>query len=241
MLVQRFPITLQFTWALFLLSLANQGQQASAQTFQKTFVVSPDACEIEVTNQTGAIKVTAANTARVTLSAKQAGADAQINAVQTPEGRIKIEVAGLAAVELEVSVPPASKLDLLCYQCAITVAYVTGPVRARATDGNLLFTGVRSQHVEAYSNTGNINFAGDLLPGGSYILKSYSGRVDATFPAQTDFSLSAASFRAGMDLGGFPLKFQKQTAQLIEATAGTGRAALILWTQEGSLHLHRKP
>jgi hypothetical protein len=242
MLAKRFPTTLlQFALALCLLSAIGQSPQASAQTFHKTFSVAPDASEIELINQTGSIKITAASANRVTVSAKQNGAGGQISAVQTPEGRVKIEVTGLAAVEFELSVPPESKLDLLCYKCAITVANLIGPVRARATDGNILFTGLRSPHVEAHSTSGDVTFTGEILPSGSYTLKSFSGRVDVTLPAQADFTLSASSFRAGMDLGGYPLKFQKQSANLIEATAGAGRAAITLWTQEGSLHLHHKP
>jgi hypothetical protein len=60
-------------------------------------------------------------------------------------------------------------------------------------------------------------------------------------PANADFKLSAASFRGGMDLGGFEMKFEKQTDQLVEASYGAGRASVHLWTQEGSIHLHRKP
>jgi hypothetical protein len=44
-----------------------------------------------------------------------------------------------------------------------------------------------------------------------------------------------------MDFGNFPLKFSKQSAQIVEGACGDGRATLRLWTQEGSLHLHRKP
>jgi hypothetical protein len=79
------------------------------------------------------------------------------------------------------------------------------------------------------------------MPNGEYILKSFSGRVEVTFPANADFRLSASSFSGVMDLGGFPLKFDRQTNQLVEAACGTGRAKVHLWTQEGSIQLRRKP
>jgi DUF4097 and DUF4098 domain-containing protein YvlB len=229
-------------WALGLLLAAWSAPQTSAQTFSKTFQVAPASSEIEIINQTGSIKITAANhNNRVVIHAKQSAADAQINAIQTPEGRIKVEVTGLAAVELELAVPAASKLDLLCYKCAIAVANLSGPVRARTMDGSIVFTGLHSPSVEAHSTSGNINFAGEVLPDGHYKLKSFAGRVDVTLPAKADFRLSAASFRSEMDLGSFPLKFSKQSAQMVEGSCGKGRATLLLWTQEGSLHLHRKP
>jgi DUF4097 and DUF4098 domain-containing protein YvlB len=242
MLAKAFSISIQPVYVLTLGLLTLSVSQASAQTFSKTFQVSPDSSEIEVTNQTGSIKITAAkHTNRVVINAKQSAADAQISATQTPEGRVKIEVIGLAAVELELTVPAASQLDLLCYKCAIAVAKASGPVRARTMDGSIVFTKLHSPHVEAHSTSGNVNFAGEVLPGGSYKLKSFAGRVDVTLPANADFKLIASSFRTGMDLGNFPLKFDKQSAQMVEGACGEGRATVMLSTQEGSLHLHRKP
>lgn len=244
MLAKPFSPPLQpvYVLALCLLSAALLAPQARAQTLSKTFQVAPDSSEVEVTNQTGSIKVTAvSNTNRVAVIAKQAAADAQINATQTPEGRVKVEVTGLAAVELELTVPATSKLDLLCYKCAIAVANASGPVRARTMNGSIVFTELHSPRVEAHSTSGNINFAGELLPSGSYTLKSFAGRVDVTLPANADFKLSASSFRTEMDLGNFPLKLSQQNARMVEGACGEGRATVLLWTQEGSLHLHRKP
>jgi DUF4097 and DUF4098 domain-containing protein YvlB len=244
MLAQSFFPSIQAVYllALGLLLAALPAPQAHAQILSKTFQVAPDESEIEVTNQTGSIKVSASSsTNKVVINAKPSGADAQITAKQTSEGHVKVEVTGLAAVELELSVPAASKLDLLCYKCAITVANVRGPVHARTMDGSIVFSGLRSPRVEAHSTSGNINFAGEVLPHGSYKLKSFAGRVDATLPANADFKLHASSFRSEMDFGNFPLKFKKQGTQIVEGACGEGRATLLLWTQEGSLHLHRKP
>ena len=244
MLAKPFSPSIQplYAWALGLLTAALLAPPASAQTFSKNFQVSPDASEIEITNQTGSIKVTAAeHSNRVVINAKQSAADAEIKAKQTSEGKVKVEVTGLAAVDLELTVPATSKLDLLCYKCAITVANVNGSVRARTMDGGIVFTGLRSPRVEAHSTSGDVNFAGELLPRGDYKLKSFAGRVDVTLPASADFKLLASSFRAAMDLGSFPLKFSKQSAQMVEGACGEGRATMLLWTQEGSLHLHRKP
>ncbi len=244
MLAQPFFPSMQpiYGLALSLFLAVLSVSQAHAQTLSKTFQVAPDSSEVEVTNQTGSIKITAAsNTNKVVINAKQTGPDAQINAKQTSEGRVKVEVTGLAAVDLELSVPAASKLDLLCYKCAIVVANASGPVQARTMEGNIVFSGLRSPRVEAHSTSGNINFAGEILPSSSYKLKSFAGRIDVTLPANADFKLHASSFRTAMDLGNFPLKFKKQSAQIVEGACGEGRATVLLWTQEGSLHLHRKP
>src|SRR5262249_50540735 len=131
--------------------------------------------------------------------------------------------------------------DLLSYQGAIVVTNLAGAVRARVTDGDIQIDGLRSARVDASCTQGNVSFSGEVLPSGSYTLKSFSGRVDAILPADADFKLSASSFRGGMDLGAFQMKFDKRSHQLGEASHGAGSASISLWTQEGSSHLHRKP
>ena len=156
-------------------------------------------------------------------------------------GKVKVEVTGRGRVDFEIVVPASSSIDLLTYQGAIVVTNLAGVVRARVTDGDIQIAGLRSARVDASCTQGNVSFSGEVLPSGSYTLKSYSGRVDATLPANADFKLSAASFRGGMDLGAFQMKYDKQTHQLVEGSHGAGRASVSLWTQEGSIHLHRKP
>jgi DUF4097 and DUF4098 domain-containing protein YvlB len=215
---------------------------AGAQTFSKTFTVPAEASVLEVVNQFGSIKVTSSSSGRVVVNARQGEGDARVNAFQTTDGKIKVEVTGRGTIDFEISVPSSTRLDLFCYMGTISVVNLAGPVRARVTtEGNIILTGLKSQKVEAHSTSGNVSFGGDVLPGGEYTLKTFSGRVDATFPANADFRLSASSFRGVMDLGGFPMKFDRQTDQLVEAACGSGRAKVYLWTQEGSIHLHRKP
>ncbi len=217
---------------------------AGAQNFNKTFSVSPQSSGLEIINQTGSIKVTAsaANAGKIVISARKVDGDAQVNATQTPQGMVKVEVNGRGVVDFEIMVAQSTNLDLFTYKGAITVANSAAAVRARiTTDGNIQFTSLRSPKVEAHSSSGNVIFNGEAMPNGDYTLKSFSGRVEVTFPANADFRLSASSFSGVMDLGGFPLKFDRQTNQLVEAACGAGRAKVFLWTQEGSIHLRRKP
>jgi hypothetical protein len=215
---------------------------AGAQTFNKTFVVSPETSDLEVVNQVGTIRVTAGgNPGRIVVNARQNDGVAKIDATQDAQGKVKIEVMGQGTVDFDVSVPASSNVDLLCYKGAITVMNLVGAVRARVTNGNVQVTGLRSVRVEAHSTQGNVTFSGDILPSGSYTLKAFSGHIDATLPANADFKLSAASFQGGVDLGGFEMKFDKRTHQLVEAAHGAGRASVSLWTQDGWIRLHRKP
>ena len=230
-----------FLVSIFALAVGGVFSTAGAQTFSKTFSVPPESSDLEVINQTGSIKITTGGGAgKIVVTAKQSDGDTKIDASQTAPGKVKIEVTGRGTVDFEISVPPSSNLDLLCYKCSIAVANLHGPVRARSTDGQISFTGIHSPRVEAHSTKGNVSFNGNILPSGKYALKSFSGRVDATLPPNADFKLTASSYRGGIDLGGFPLKFDKQSDQMVEAACGEGRATVSLWTQEGSIHLHRK-
>jgi len=216
---------------------------AYSQNFSKTFTVPADTSSIEVINQMGSIKVSSASAGsrKIVINARQSG-DAKIDASQLQGGKVKIEVTGMGKVEFEITVPQATNIDLLSYKGTIEVSNIVGEIKARITkDGDLTFTGIRSKKVNAHGYDGNINFSGELLDGGVYTLKSFSGRVDATFPADADFKLSASSFSGVLDLGGFPMKFDRQTNQLVEATSGAGRATVKLWSQEGNIYLHRKP
>jgi hypothetical protein len=236
MLLKRASFLLAYAVAVGIGSIAN------AQTFTRTFAVASEAADLEVINQTGSIRISSGGAAnKIVITGKPGDGDPKIGASQTSEGKIKVEVTGRGAVDFEIVVPQSSNLDLLCYKCTITVANVSGVVTVRNTEGHIQFNGVRSARVDAHSIKGNINFSGEILPAGNYTLKSFSGRLDATLSANADFKLLASSYRGGMDLGGLPLKFEKQSDQLVEGALGAGKATVSLWTQEGSIHLHRKP
>lgn len=223
--------------------LTAAANSTSAQTFSQAFAVSPEKSELEVVNQAGTIKVTASanNPTKIVINARQSDGAAKIDATQNTLGRVKVEVTGQGRVDFEITVPASSSIDLLSYRGAIVVTNLTGAVRARVTEGDIQIAGLRSARVEAHCTQGNVSFSGEVLPSGSYTLKSFSGRVDATLPADADFKLSASTFSGGMELDAFQMKFDKRSHQLVEASRGKGRASISLWTQKGSIHLHRKP
>jgi len=224
------------------LVLNASANSSGAQTFNRAFAVSPERSELEVVNQTGTIKVTAgASHNKIVINARQSDGAAKINATQNTLGKVKVEVTGRGKVDFEIAVPASSSIDLLSYQGAIVVTNLAGVVRARVTDGDIQIAGLRSARVDASCTQGNVSFSGEVLPSGRYTLKSFSGRVDAILPANSYFKLSASSFRGGIDLGAFEMRFDKNSHQLVEASHGAGRASISLWTQEGSIHLRRKP
>jgi DUF4097 and DUF4098 domain-containing protein YvlB len=231
------------TLSLFLaLAVGILSTAASAQTFNRTYAVSPDSADLEVVNQSGTIRILpGGNVGKIVINARMSEGEAKVDAAQSAQGKVTVQVTGRGTVDLEITAPLATNLDLLCFKCTMLVTNATGPVHARNTDGQILLSGIRSPRVEAHSTKGNVSFGGEILPSGNYTLKSFSGRVDVTLPSSADFKLSASSYRGGMDLGPFAFRFDKQSDQLVEAMCGAGRATVSVWTQEGSIHLHRKP
>jgi DUF4097 and DUF4098 domain-containing protein YvlB len=224
--------------------LSASAMTAVAQTYSRTFTVPSESSGLEVINHVGSIKVTPSAANKIVINARQADNRSQIIASQTPEGDVKVEVKGHGTVDFEITVPSSTKLNLFNYKGTISASNLSGPVVARiTTDGNIQFTGFRSPRVEAHSLGGNVSFNGALLPDGEYKLKSFSGLVEVNFPPNADFRLSASSSSGvmEMDLPGFPMKFYKQTNQLVEAVSGRGLAKVFLWTQEGKIYLRRKP
>jgi DUF4097 and DUF4098 domain-containing protein YvlB len=224
--------------------LSASAMTAIAQTYSRTFTVPSESSGLEVINHVGSIKITSSGANKIVINARQADNRSQILASQSSEGDVKVEVKGHSAVDFDITVPSSTKLDLFTYKGAISATNLTGPVVARiTTDGNIQFTGLRSPSVEAHSLGGNVTFNGALLPDGEYKLKSFSGLVEVNFPPNADFRLSASSSSGvmEMDLPGFPMKFIRQTNQLVEAVSGRGLAKVFLWTQEGKIYLRRKP
>jgi hypothetical protein len=221
-------------------SLALLGLSAGAQDFSKTFRVLPSASAVEVVNKMGSVTIVPGDAGMVVVAAVRNGAN--INAVQQPDGKVRLEVTSDTPVDFKLAVPASSALNVLCVMCegGVLVKGMRGELLLRTTKGGIRITGARSPRVEASSTSGDVRFEGEILPSGSYTLKSFSGRVAALLPAGASFRLSATSFRGGMDLQDFPMNFEKQSAQFVTAFVGSDKAAVNLWTQEGSISLHRR-
>jgi len=227
---------------LLLFILLGMPQPALAQPFTRSFHIAPGSGDLEVINQIGTIRIisTDTRTDRISIIAKRLNGDSRINSLQSPTGKVTIEVGGRGTVAIEVVVPAVARLDLLTYKGNIEVSNHSGPIRARiVSDGDIFLTGLRSTNVEGHSHYGNVYFSGVPVGQGDYWLKSFTGRLDVKFPSNADFKLSAATHRGGLDLGDFPLKYGRQLNDVVEAVSGAGRSKVYLRTQEGQIRLHR--
>ncbi|MFN6201579.1 MAG: DUF4097 family beta strand repeat-containing protein [Acidobacteriota bacterium] len=241
------PVRLFFIGSLFLtvsplLILLGMPLAAQAQPFTRSFHIAPGTGEVEVINQIGTIRIISTDTRsdRISVHAKRLSGDSRINSLQNSSGKVIIEVGGRGTVEIEVVVPAVARLDLLTYKGNIEVSNHIGQIRARiVSDGDIFFTGLRSTNVEGHSHYGNVHFSGVPVNQGDYRFKSFAGRLDVKFPSNADFKLSAATHQGGLDLGDFPLKYDHQMSDIVEAVSGAGRSKVYLWTQEGQIRLHR--
>lgn len=211
-----------------------------AQDFSKTYRVLPDASALEVINKMGSVTVVPGDSSTIVVTASRNGAS--INTSPLPQGGVKLEVTSDTPVDFKITVPASSMLNLLCIKCAggIVVKGIRGMIQVRTTEGNIQITGARSPLVEASSTGGDVHFDGEILPSGSYTLKSFSGHVEAFLPAGASFRLNATSFRGGMDLKDFPMSFEKQSDRMVHAFVGSAKATVNLWTQEGRISLRRR-
>src|SRR5262249_35808362 len=223
--------------------LAAAAAPASAQDFWQSFKVAPETSTLDLKNRDGTIRVRGRKKSNnIIISAKTTSGDARVEAQRMADGTIQVDVRGRGTVNFDIEVPVSSNLRLLSFRGSMHISHSSGAIKASIlVDGSIELTDLQSPSVEANSANGNVIFKGAMLPTGRYVLKTFSGSVEATLPAGSDFKLVAKSVQGGMDLGKFPMSFGKRTDQLVEGTCGAGRASLSLWTQEGLIRLHSEP
>ena len=230
-------------WVASLILLAGLGVVTSAQDFSKSFKVLPDSGSLEIKTKMGSVTVVPAEGNTIQILARRAGNN--ITATQpSPQGMVHVEVTSDAPVDLIVNVPSSTSLDVFCVKCSggVIVRGLRGAIKINNTDGDIQLTGLRSSKVEARSVSGNVSYGGEIQPSGSYYLKSFSGRVEAALPVGAKFKLNATSGRGGIEIdpGDFQLTFQKQTTHLVQGLVDSATATVTLWTQEGSIRVHKK-
>ncbi len=216
---------------------------APAQDFSKSFKVLPDSGSLEIKTKMGSVTVVPAEGNTIQVLARRAGNS--VTASQpSPQGKVHVEVTSDAPVDLIVNVPSSTSLDVFCVKCSggVIVRGLRGAIKVNNTDGDIQLTGLRSSQVEARSMSGNVSYSGEVLPSGSYYLKSFSGRVDAALPAGAKFKLDATSGRGGIELapGEFQLTVHKQTSHLVQGLVESATATVTLWTQDGSIRVRKK-
>jgi DUF4097 and DUF4098 domain-containing protein YvlB len=105
-------------------------------------------------------------------------------------------------------------------------------------DGRITLDGVRSDDVRAATVDGDIDFAGEVRPGGRYALTSHDGNVTVTAPA-IDADVSVSTYD-GDFVSDFPVTLARVSERRrMGFTLGKGGARLELESFDGTVALRK--
>ncbi len=124
--------------------------------------------------------------------------------VHSDAGEVRVEgVAGdltFDTVAADVSLREVADLllvktitgSLSCVRCA-------GRIEVNSVSGNFRFVETVSSNVRADTASGKIYFDGEFNPGGSYVLKSYTGEIEMLFSESDSFELNASTVQGQVE------------------------------------------
>lgn len=122
----------------------------------------------------------------------------------------------------------------------VRVSKVRGSIEAETISGELELTDVAdARSVNAKTLSGNCVLTGRLVPQGRYTLKSHSGDVRLTIPADSAFEFEAESFSGTIDTD-FEIQVSgKMSPREIRGTVKGGGAYVRMTTFSGSIELRK--
>lgn len=123
----------------------------------------------------------------------------------------------------------------------IDVMKIKGSVEADAVSGDIELRDVsEAQTVDVKTVSGNVVYAGSIKTGGRYQLKTHSGDVRMTIPADSAFDFEANTFSGDID-SDFDIKVVGKISQKeIRGTVGKGGATITLKSFSGNVDLKKK-
>ena len=148
---------------------------------------------------------------------------------------------GLVSVNLDVTVPADSNLNLKTNVGNVEVKGVSGQMTLNSNTGsitaeNVTLTGSSTMK----TNVGTVNFDGQITNGDSYNFESNTGSVNVTLPASTTFHVDAKT-DTGSIHSDFPIAVQKSTVGA-EAHADIGNSpttTITTRTNTGDIHIRQ--
>lgn len=166
-----------------------------------------------------------------------------------------------ASADLKVHVPFGSRIEAEAVSANLTVEAVGGDVSVECVNGNVRVEGdlddvnvsVVSGNITVESNTamkggsfetvsGNIDFRGDLDPGGRFSFESLSGNVKLYLPSSTSAEFNVETFSGDIDneLGPAAVRSGDYVpSKSLEFTLGSGAARVSVESFSGNVKLLR--
>ena len=123
----------------------------------------------------------------------------------------------------------------------IDVTRVKGSVEAEAVSGDIDLRDVsEAQTISAKNVSGNITYVGKIKAGGRYEIKTHSGDVRMTIPADSAFDFEANTFGGDID-SDFEIQVAgKISPREIHGTVGKGGATVVLKSFSGNVELKKR-
>lgn len=123
----------------------------------------------------------------------------------------------------------------------IKTTRIKGSVEVEAVSGDIDLLDVsEAQTINAKSVSGNITYVGGIKVGGRYEIKTHSGDVRMTIPADSAFDLEANTFSGDIDSAFEIQAVGKTSPREIHGSVGKGGATIILKSFSGNVDLKKK-
>jgi hypothetical protein len=233
-----------------ILSFSTALNTFAQRSFSKTYPARSNV-RLELRNWSGAIKVETWDRSEIKITADMESPAARFTPELSDTG-LKIDVVNanrgrgdIGSVNFRVQLPVNSTVDLETKRGDIHVRGVQGSmVRAHVTlEGDIQLTDIRAFIVQAENIMGDILFDGELMPGGSYDIKSIQGNISILIPDKSAFRLVAtAPLTRSIALGSFAhpgLSFVSDGRKVV-GNVGDGRASLNITNQRGRISFLRR-
>lgn len=164
--------------------------------------------------------------------------------IGTVDGDVRIEGTGgeVRATTIEgeiVAEATRGPVELSSHADDITVLAARGPVEAGTLDGDIRIVDAASSAVTAETQSGDIDFAGAVLNGGTYRFYLHSGDALLTLPTELSARVRVSTFHGDFE-SDFPVMVSGFTSgRAFDFTVGGGDAEIVVEAFDGEIRLTR--
>jgi len=144
------------------------------------------------------------------------------------------------AVSYRMRVPHQTDLDLEAHNGGISIAEVSGQLRAETHNGGLSLTALAGD-VQAETTNGGVHveLAGNSWEGRGLNVETRNGGVKVSIPGDYSAELETGTVNGRVDID-FPVTVQGQIGRNIETTLGNGGAPIRVKTKNGGVTISRQ-
>lgn len=236
MLLGRCWLSGGLVWLVLALAVWGQEDAAERRVVTLTDPSRPGTVKVQVLN--GSITVQGYEGSELVIAANRRGLK-----VDESDNRVNVQVDPGAQVDLRLSVPSKTSLELKCTNGGqIRVEAVAGEIEAEGVNASIDLRKIRGA-VVAHSLQGRVLVQMDqVTPGKPLSFSSMNGDVDVTLPADTKGDVKLQTLNGAIHID-FPLPpggeaRQKPGKQRTGAINGGG-PAIQLHTLNGGIHLRK--